>query len=154
MDETKVTERYRVIIADDDPIFRSALRLIVQQTCEVVAEAENGQAAIDAAEALHPDIVFLDISMPILDGFQAAAKFRANLSSIRIVMVTSHSEKAFIEQALRSGAQAYVVKGSALVQVPDAIRGSWRADVPGRPASSIRFSSCSVTCRSKLRNIT
>jgi DNA-binding NarL/FixJ family response regulator len=122
MDQAKLPERYRAIIADDDPIFRYALRAIVQETCEVVAEAENGQAAIDAGEALHPDVVFLDISMPVLDGFQAAVQFRRNLPSIRIIIVTSYSHKAYVEQAFLCGAQAYVVKGSAVFQVPDAIR--------------------------------
>jgi DNA-binding NarL/FixJ family response regulator len=101
---------------------RSSATLFGQETCEVVAEAENGQAAIDAGEALHPDVVFLDISMPVLDGFQAAVQFRRNLPSIRIIIVTSYSHKAYVEQAFLCGAQAYVVKGSAVFQVPDAIR--------------------------------
>jgi two-component system, NarL family, nitrate/nitrite response regulator NarL len=76
--------------------------------CPVIAEAENGLAAIEAAEALHPDLVFLDISMPVLDGFQAAIQFRKNLPAVRIIIVSNHSEKVYVEQAFLSGAQAYV----------------------------------------------
>ena len=121
MDLTNLPKRYRAIIADDDPMFRYALRAIVNETCEVIAEAENGLAAIQAAEALHPDLVFLDISMPVLDGFQAAVQFRRDLPTIRIIIVTSHSGNAYVEQAFQSGAQAYVVKGSAVFQISEAI---------------------------------
>ena len=122
MDQTNLPKRYRAIIADDDAMFRYALRAIVKETCEVIAEGENGLAAIEAAGALHPDLVFLDISMPILDGFQAAVQFRRDLPTVRIIIVTSHSDNAYFEQAFLSGAQAYVVKGSAVFQISEAIQ--------------------------------
>jgi len=59
----------------------------------VIAEAEDGLAAIQAAEASHPDLVFLDISMPVLDGFQVAVQFRRKLPSVRILIVSSHSNQ-------------------------------------------------------------
>jgi len=121
MDPTNLPKRYRAIIADDDPMFRYTLRAIVQETCEVIAEAENGLAALQAAEALHPDLVFLDISMPVLDGFQAAVQFRRNLPTVRIIVVSSHSDKAYVEEAFLSGAQAYVTKRSAVFRIPEAI---------------------------------
>ncbi|MBV9779717.1 MAG: response regulator transcription factor, partial [Acidobacteriaceae bacterium] len=91
------------------PISRYALRAIVQQTCEVAAEAENGQAAIDPSGDVASRVVFLDISMPVLNGIQAAVQFRKNLPSVRVIIVTSHSHKAYVEQAFLCGAQAYVV---------------------------------------------
>ena len=114
-------KRYRAIIADDDPTFRYTLRAVVREACEVIAEAENGLAAIQAAEASHPDLVFLDISMPVLDGFQAAVQFRRKLPTVRIIIVSSHSNQAFVEQAFASGAQAYVTKGSAMLQILEAV---------------------------------
>ena len=98
----------------------------------MIAEAENGLVAIQAAEALHPDLVFLDISMPVLDGFQAAVQFRWNLPTVRTIVVSSHSDKAYVERAFLSGAQAYVMKGSAVFQIPEAIEpvmggGTFRA---------------------------
>ena len=122
MDQTNLPKRYRAIIADDDPMFRYALSAMLEESCEVIAEAENGLAAIQAAEALHPDLVFLDISMPVLNGFQAAVQFRRDLPSVRIIFVSSHSDKAYVEQAFLSGAQAYVIKGSAVFQISEAIQ--------------------------------
>jgi DNA-binding NarL/FixJ family response regulator len=121
MDPTNLPKRYRAIIADDDPMFRYTLRAVVQEACEVIAEAENGLVAIQAAEALHPDLVFLDISMPVLDGFQAAVQFRKVQPTVRIIVLSSHSDKTYVEQAFLSGAQAYVTKGSAVFQIPEAI---------------------------------
>jgi CheY-like chemotaxis protein len=74
MDPTNLPKRYRAIIADDDPMFRYTLRALVREACEVIAEAENGLAAIQAAEALLPDLVFLDISMPVCGRPIAATK--------------------------------------------------------------------------------
>ena len=91
---TNLQNGYRTIIADDDPTFRYTLRAVVREACEVIAEAENGLAAIQAAEASHPDLVFLDISMPVLDGFQAAVQFRRKLPSVRII---------HCQQSLQSG---------------------------------------------------
>jgi DNA-binding NarL/FixJ family response regulator len=115
------SKRWRAIIADDDLIFRYTLRALVEQVCEVVDEAQNGLEAIQSAEVLHPDLVFLDISMPVLDGFQAAAQFRKNLPTVRIIFVSSHSERAYVEKAFESGGEGYVFKGSAAFQIPQAI---------------------------------
>ena len=121
MDRTNRPKRYRAIIADDDPMFRYTLRAVVQQVCEAIAEAENGLDAIRAAEVLHPDLVFLDISMPVLNGFQVAVQFRRNLPTVRIIIVSSYSDEAYVEEAFLCGAQAYVMKGSAVFQIPEAI---------------------------------
>jgi DNA-binding NarL/FixJ family response regulator len=127
MDPTNPPKRYRAIIADDDRIVRYTLRAIVEKSCEVIAEAENGLAAIQAAEALHPDIVFLDISMPVLNGFQAAGQLRTKLPVIRIIVVSNHWRQGYVDQAFQSGAQAYVLSLSP----PLSHRGRHgRPDVP------------------------
>ena len=136
MDQTNLPKRYRAIIADDDAMFRYAFRAIVKETCEVIAEAENGLAAIEAAGALHPDLVFLDISMPVLDRFQAAAQFRINLPTVRIIFVSSHSDKAYVEQAFQSGAEGYVLKGSAVFQIPEAIEAVMGGRTCSGPATN------------------
>ena len=112
----------RAIIAEDDAALRCTLRQIVETRCEVIAEAENGQVAVELAGALNPDIVLLDISMPILNGFEASQRIRNQLPHVRIVIVSSHSDPAYVEQAFRSGAQGYVFKGSAIVQLVEAIQ--------------------------------
>jgi DNA-binding NarL/FixJ family response regulator len=112
----------RAIIAEDDAAVRYTLRQIVETRCEVIAEAENGQVAVELAGALNPDIVLLDISMPILNGFEAARRIRNNLPHVSVIIVSSHSDPAYVEQAFRSGAGGYVFKGSAAVQLVEAIQ--------------------------------
>jgi two-component system, NarL family, nitrate/nitrite response regulator NarL len=87
----------------------------------VVAEAENGLIALRLAEKLHPDIVLLDISMPVLNGFEAAQMIKKYVPDVRIIIVSSHSDPAYVEQAFQLGAQAYVYKLSAVWQLPRAI---------------------------------
>jgi two-component system nitrate/nitrite response regulator NarL len=104
----------------------------VQQFCEVIAEADDGLAALQAAEVLRPDLVFLDISMPVLNGFQAAVRFQRNLPTVRIIFVSNHSDRAYVEKAFESGAEGYVLKGSAVFQISQAIEavmggGTFRA---------------------------
>ena len=113
--------RCRAIIAEDDALVRHTLRQIAETRCEVIAEAENGQVAVELVEALNPDVVLLDISMPVLNGFEAARRIRNQLPHISIVIVSSHSDAAYVEQAFRTGVQGYVVKGSAAVQLLEAI---------------------------------
>lgn len=131
MDSTNPTKRYRVIIADNDLIVRDTLRKIVETPCEVIAEGEDGLAAIQAAEALDPDKVFLDMSMPVLNGFHAADHFRKKLPLVRIIVVSNPSDKAYVDQALQSGAQAYVLKGLRPFKSLRRSRRHGRSDIRG-----------------------
>ena len=111
----------RVLIADDEVLLRYTLRLIVEEHCEIVGEALDGYEAVEMAEQLRPDIVLLDISMPRMGGIEAAQRIREHLPDIRIIIVSNHSSSVYMEEALKRGAHGYVVKGSAVVQLPKAI---------------------------------
>jgi two-component system response regulator NreC len=90
---------------------------------EVCGEAENGAQAIEEAERLKPDVVVLNITMPVLDGIAAAREIKAKLPESAIVILSSHADKRFIAQAKKSGARAYVAKtkaGEALVTAIEA----------------------------------
>ena len=104
-------ENIRVVIADDDATTRAALRLLLQEHhYTVVGEAPDGERAIELCAGLKPQIVFLDIDMPKLNGNQAAQKLRELQPEIGIVVISALSTLDNVQQALQSGASAFVVK--------------------------------------------
>jgi DNA-binding NarL/FixJ family response regulator len=104
----------RVLIVDDMPQVRQDLRVLLQLTneVEVVGEAGDGQEAIKQAELLKPDVVIMDMEMPILDGLQATAQIKQRKLAKRIVILSVHSEPEDIKRAMHAGADAFIQKGS------------------------------------------
>lgn len=101
----------RIVIADDSKASRALLKtILVDAGHEVVAEAENGQAAILACETHLPDIVTLDIGMPIMDGLSALKEIRAKFPAIKPVMISAASEESPIYTSLELGAVYYIIK--------------------------------------------
>ena len=111
----------RVVIADDNPTFRSVLRHLVEKSYQVVAEAEDGQAAVELAEEFLPDLILLDISMPFLSGFEAAQCILNRLPEVRIIFVSSYADPSYVEKAFQIGARGYVFKGSERHQLHRAL---------------------------------
>lgn len=100
----------RVVIAEDEAIIRLDLReMLEEQGCEVVAEARDGAEAIEFARTLRPDVVFMDINMPGVNGIEAASVIGAE-ELAPVVMVTAFSQTRYVEEACAAGAMAYVVK--------------------------------------------
>jgi DNA-binding NarL/FixJ family response regulator len=121
--------RVRVLIADDHPVIRSMVRSTLQlhPNFEVCGEAEDGAQAVERAKKLKPDVVVLNVSMPVMNGFQAAAEIRRTLPESAIVILSSNADERFIAEARKIGVRAYVAKtkaGEALVKaVEAAVRG-------------------------------
>lgn len=101
-----------VLIADDDPLLRAILEHRLSAAGYAVASVEDGQAALDYAEAKHPEIVVLDAMMPIMDGFEALRHMRANpkLDDVAVVMLTALKREEDVVSALRLGAADYLAK--------------------------------------------
>lgn len=113
----------QLLIVDDDGAIRSMLRYIVESDeHNVVGEAEDGRAGVDAAKNLQPDLVLLDVSMPIMGGFPAARLLSAHLPELPIIFVTQHNEQSYVDEAFRCGAKGYVIKQAAMTELPSAIR--------------------------------
>ncbi len=121
----------RILLADDHAVLRSGLRALLnlEPDFEVVGEASNGREAVELAQALKPDIIVMDISMPEMDGMQAAEEIQRLELPSRIVMLTVHTEEDYLFQTLRLGASGYVLKSSADTELIDAIRTANRGDV-------------------------
>ncbi|MEU6963714.1 response regulator [Streptomyces chrestomyceticus] len=102
----------RVLLADDEAMVRAGVRAILDRdgAIEVVAEAADGQEAVDAARRLRPDVALLDIQMPGLDGIAAAGRIYRDLPGTAVVMLTTFGEDEFIARALRAGADGFLLK--------------------------------------------
>lgn len=106
--------RISVLICDDVPALRELLgtALALSPEIEVVGEAENGEAAIVEAERLRPDVMLLDLAMPVMDGLEALPKIRTISPNTRVVVLSAFESRSMAPQALRLGAAAYVEKGA------------------------------------------
>jgi DNA-binding NarL/FixJ family response regulator len=116
----RIERRTTLVIVDDDELLRYGLQRRLEPHYDVVASVSDGVAAIDAVNEHHPDIVLLDISMPVMDGFETAERIARNCPRASIVFVTSHTDHSYVEEAFRRGAAGYVVKGS-IKELQDAI---------------------------------
>jgi DNA-binding NarL/FixJ family response regulator len=112
----------RVLIADDHPSVLARVSELVVSEFDVVAAVTNGQAALDAAAALQPDVLILDISMPILSGLEAAARLVGRGNAPPIVFLTVHEDAEFVDAARSVGARGYVLKRSITTDLLPAIR--------------------------------
>jgi RNA polymerase sigma factor (sigma-70 family) len=116
----------RVLLADDHNLIRAGLRLVVAQEPDflVAGEAENGRQAVALAQQLKPDVVVMDIKMPDLNGIEACRQIRDALPETQVVMLSMHSDEAYVLRALKAGARAYLLKDSAEADLGRAIRAA------------------------------
>lgn len=102
----------RVLLADDEPLVRAGIRAVLAADpgLEVVAEADNGRTAVELATAHRPDVVLLDIAMPVLDGLAAAAELTRTVPEVGVLMLTTFSADEHIAAALAGGARGFLLK--------------------------------------------
>lgn len=105
----------RILIADDHPFVRTGLRHVLEEHPEfkVTGEAADGREAVRLAEQEHPDVAVLDIGMPNLNGIEAARQISETLPEISIIMLSMHSDEAYVLRSLKAGARAFLLKQSA-----------------------------------------
>ena len=119
-----MTTTIRLLIVDDDPLVRSALMFMLggQPDLEVVGEAGDGQAGLDAAADLRPDVVLMDIRMPRMSGLDATRRLLAGEDPPRVIVLTTFDADEYVAEALAAGADGFLLKDTAPPQVVDAIR--------------------------------
>jgi two-component system, NarL family, response regulator NreC len=132
----------RVVLAEDHETVREGLRLLIdaQPDMEVIAEVADGRAAVEAATALAPDVVVLDLSMPGMSGLAAARALKSAGTSTAIVALTRYDDDAYVQELLESGAAGYVLKQSAsseLVRAIHSAAGGTRYLDPALPPSNV-----------------
>jgi DNA-binding NarL/FixJ family response regulator len=114
----------RVLLADDHTLVLDGFRKLLEEHCEIVGAVEDGRALLEAAERHRPDVITLDISMPQLNGIDAARRLRKITPHSKLIFVTMHADQAYISEAFKSGASGYLLKrsaGSELVQAIQAV---------------------------------
>jgi len=103
----------RVLLADDHSLILEGVRSTLEPRFDVVGHAGDGKALVDAAENLRPDVIVLDVSMPVLNGFEAAQRVRKFLPAVKLIFLSQHRDPAYLRQALKIGASGYVLKSEA-----------------------------------------
>jgi two-component system, NarL family, response regulator NreC len=123
--------KIRVLIVDDNRVFRDGLKLVInsQSDMEVVGEAENGEKATTMARELHPDIILMDVKMPVMDGTEATNRIRAEMPGMKILALSIYADEGFMAGMMRAGALGYILKGCDSDELSAAIRGT--AGPPG-----------------------
>jgi DNA-binding NarL/FixJ family response regulator len=113
----------KILLADDHKIMRAGLRSILekQPDMEILGEAQNGLVALQLAKKLRPDLVIMDISMPDLNGIEATSRILAELSGLRVLALSMHSDRGFLIKMLKAGASGYLLKDCASEELIDAV---------------------------------
>ncbi len=114
----------KVLVVDDHPVVRDGLRLMVSVSPGMVCvgQAENGQEAIRACASVHPDVVLMDLMMPVMDGVSATKAIRKKDPAIQVVALTTFDDKEMVQEALRAGAISYLLKNASIEAITEAIR--------------------------------
>ena len=112
----------RIILADDHTFIADACAQILRNEFEIVASVKDGQALLEVAPRLKPDVIVLDIGMPLLNGIEAGKRIKKLLRGARLVYLTMNPDLGVAEEAFRNGASGYLLKTSAATELPVAIR--------------------------------
>jgi DNA-binding NarL/FixJ family response regulator len=128
----------RILVADDHGIVRSGLKMLIerQSSMSVVAEADDGVAAVEAAQRERPNVAILDVAMPRMTGIQAAREIRAHCPDTAVLLLSMYDDERYVHDALRAGAAGYVLKRQADAELIEAVRavsagGCFVSDLPG-----------------------
>jgi two-component system, NarL family, response regulator NreC len=115
--------RIRVLLADDHMIVRDGLRSLLDRDgdLEVIGEAQNGQTAVELTHKLAPDVVIMDIGMPLMNGIEATERILEDKSNTKIIGLSMHNDRHFVSSMLKAGASAYLLKDSAFDELVNAI---------------------------------
>jgi len=113
--------RPRVLLGDDHALILDGVRASLQKDCDVVGTAKDGKSLVEAAEKLRPDLVILDISMPILNVFESDKHIKKLVPSAKLIFLSQHLNPAYLRHALKAGASGYVLKSGATEELQQAI---------------------------------
>ncbi len=128
--------KIRILLADDHTILREGIRSLIEDEpdMEVVGEAEDGLSVVKLADTLRPDLILMDLAMPLLNGLEATRQIRKNNPHAKILILTMHENEEYIRQVLAAGAMGYILKDAAARELLGAIRSIHKGEVVLSPA--------------------
>jgi two-component system, NarL family, response regulator LiaR len=131
----------RVLITDDHGVVRQGLRMFLSldPDIDVVGEADNGKVALNMARELHPDVILMDLLMPVMDGIEATEAIRAELPEVEVVALTSVLEDVSVTGAVKAGAIGYLLKDTQAEELHRAIRGAAEGRVQLAPEAAAKL---------------
>jgi DNA-binding NarL/FixJ family response regulator len=134
-------KKIRLMLVDDQSLFREALRtlLALQPDFEIAGEAENGERAVALAQSCKPDVILMDLRMPVMNGVEATRRVRATLPSACVVVLTTFEEDEEVFAALRAGAVGYLLKACSAEKLCDAVRAAARGTSVMEPSVAARM---------------
>ena len=117
-------KKVRILLADDHTVMRAGLRALLerQPNLEVVGEGENGRQTVELAVSLRPDVVVMDVGMPVLNGIEATKTIVTQCPTIAVIILSMHADESYVMRALRAGARGYLLKDSAAADLMGAIQ--------------------------------
>ncbi|RMH36032.1 MAG: DNA-binding response regulator [Nitrospirae bacterium] len=116
--------RPRILIADDHTLVLEGLRKLLEESYDVVGTVEDGRALVEASQRLAPDLIVADVSMPLLNGLEAARRIKKILPHVKVIFLTMHPDTAYAREAFRIGASGYLLKRSAAAELSLAIQAA------------------------------
>lgn len=136
-----LTKRINVLLADDHTVVRQGLRLLLEAEPDicVVGEAENGRAAVQLAKKLLPDVVVLDVAMPLLNGLEATRQIARDVPTAKVLILSSYSDDEYVQQLTEEGAMGYLIKQTAANDLLKAIREAQKGNAFFSPSISKRL---------------
>jgi DNA-binding NarL/FixJ family response regulator len=122
----------RILIADDHALVREGLRTMLsgEEGIEVIAEANDGRQALDVCRELKPDLILMDVRMPVMDGLEATRKIKAEMPKTSVMMVTMHENPDYLFEAVKAGAAGYVLKDASGERLLSAVRRTLEGESP------------------------
>ena len=139
-----MAEQISVLIADDHPIVRQGMEMLldIQDDIAVIGVVENGQEAVDFVETQPPDVVLMDLNMPLLNGIDATKKIRVISPHTKVIVLTSHHQDAMVFPSIKAGALSYLLKSAKPNEVVEAIRAAGQLQQPRRSHRDVRGCLC------------
>lgn len=124
-------QNIKVLVVDDHKIVRDSITAILNREpdIEVVGTAQNGREAVESAESLNPDVIVMDVSMPVLDGIRAMAEIKARSNPAEVIMLSMHHDSVLVQQAQKYGAAGYVAKQNAIMELIPAVRAAYSGEL-------------------------
>ena len=138
-EESKMaTQTIRVLVADDHPVVRDGLKLFLSLTdgLEWVGEAVNGEQAVNACAMNLPDVVLMDMVMPVMDGLTATRLLHEKFPNIKVIALTSFDDKAHVRKAIEAGAVGFLYKNAEMSELAEAIRSAYAGNIALSPEAT------------------